>query len=76
MIAPPLQWPDGAEVLETDDGPLHFYGVIPLHKDEMQLKLEQGVDALYEPFDAAQISEVVEADRPSVLGRRKRFGLF
>ena len=76
MIAPPLQWPDGAEVLETDDGPLHFYGVIPLHKDEMQLKLEQGVDALYEQFDAAQISEVVEADRPSVLGRRKRFGLF
>jgi hypothetical protein len=32
--------------------------------------------ALYDPFDAAGISEIVIADRPSVLGRRKRFGLF
>jgi Suppressor of fused protein (SUFU) len=76
LIAPPLQWPDGAEALEIEDGPLHFYGVIPLHKDEMQLKLEQGVEALYDPFDEAGISELVDAERPSVLGRRKRFGLF
>jgi Suppressor of fused protein (SUFU) len=76
LIAPPLQWPDGAEALETEDGVLAFYGVIPLHADEMRLKLEQGVEALYGPFDEAGISEVLDAERPSALGRRKRVGLF
>jgi hypothetical protein len=76
LIAPPLVWPEGAHVLETENGPLRFYGVIPLHADEMQLKLDEGLDALYERFDQAEISELLDAGRPSVLGRRKRFGLF
>ena len=76
LIAPPLQWPDEAHVLETDNGPLHFYGVIPLDNDEMQLKLDDGLDALYERLDEAEISEVLIPDRPSSVGRRKRFGLF
>jgi len=76
LIVPPLLWPDEAAVLETEHGTLQFYGVIAMHADEMQLKLEQGVEALYDPFDNADVSELVDAERASVLGRRKRFGLF
>jgi Suppressor of fused protein (SUFU) len=73
--APLLLLPSGAEVLETDQGPLHFYGVVALHRDEMERKLEQGYDALVEPLEAARVTEVVEPDRPSSLPRRKRFGV-
>lgn len=76
LIAPVLGWPEGAETLETEDGPLNFYGVIALHAEEMELKLEQGVEALVGPFDHAGVSELVDAKRPSVVKRRKRFGLF
>lgn len=39
----------------------------------MDLTLREGREALAEPFERA---EVAEADRPSALARRKRFGLF
>lgn len=76
LIGPPLMWPSEAHVLEADERSVHFYGVIALHRDEMDLKLERGYDALFEPFERAAVSEMVEADRPSALRRRKRFGLF
>ena len=75
LIAPPLMIPDGAERLELDDGPLHFYGVIGLHRQEMELKLAGGMDELADHLDAADISEVLDPGRPSSV-KRKRFGLF
>lgn len=75
LIAPPLMIPDRAERLELDDGPLHFYGVIGLHRQEMELKLAGGMDELADHLDAADISEVLDPGRPSSV-KRKRFGLF
>jgi hypothetical protein len=75
LIAPPLTLPDGGEVLELDDGPLHFYAVVPLHRDEMELKLTGGIEALVDHLDAARVSEVLDPGRPSSV-KRKRFGLF
>ena len=75
LIAPPLTLPEGAERLELEDGPLHFYAVVPLHRDEMELKLAGGMDALVDQLDAAQVNEVLDAGRPSSV-KRKRFGLF
>jgi hypothetical protein len=53
--------------------------VYPLHAEEMDLKLEKGTDALIDAFDEAGILEIVDANRPSVVARRRRkrrFGLF
>jgi hypothetical protein len=75
LIAPPLTLPEGTEVLELDDGPLHFYAVVPLHRDEMDLKLAGGMDALVDHLDAARVTEVLDPGRPSSV-KRKRFGLF
>jgi hypothetical protein len=76
LIAPPMMWPDKAEVLETDEGLLRFYSILPLHRDELELKLERGAEALFDPFDDAEVSEILDPGRPSALRRRKRFGLF
>ena len=76
LVARALTTSDEFDVLELDDGPLAFYGVIALHRDEMELKLSSGMEALADPFERARVSEVVDPRRPSALARRKRFGLF
>jgi len=74
-ILPPLLTPEGFERLETPDGrTIHFYALIPLHEDEMNLKLKKGADALMDRFDAAGVTELLDPRRPSVGGPRR--GLF
>jgi hypothetical protein len=75
LIARPLRLPAGAESLALEDGPVRFYAVVPLHRDEMELKLSGGMDALVDRLAAAQVDEVLNPARPSTV-RRKRFRLF
>jgi len=54
--------------LHTKDGKLiNFYALIPIYKDEMDYKLEEGTDALLDRFDATGLTEVIDISRPSVL---------
>jgi hypothetical protein len=79
IVIPPILMPDGFAVLEREDGDaVHFFGILPLHADEMQLKLERDAGALYEAFERADVDLVIDPDRPSAVGakRRRRFGLF
>jgi hypothetical protein len=76
LIAGPLLAPEEFDVVEGPDGPIHFFGLVAIHADEMQVKLERGLDALADPFDKAGVSELVKPERPSALRGRKRFGLF
>ena len=84
MLIPPVVLPDAFAVLERPDADdVHFFGVVPLHADEMVLKLEQGADALYEAFEEADLDLVLDPARRSVVRgggegrrRRRRFGLF
>jgi hypothetical protein len=76
LIAPPLLTPEAFDELDGPDGPIAFRAVYPLLRDEMELKLERGTDALFDAFDRAKLTELLIADRPSVVRRRKRFGLF
>jgi hypothetical protein len=60
-------------------GTINVRMVVPLHADELQLKLDEGTDALYDRFVQSDFFEpIVDPARPSVVGgrRRKRFGLF
>ena len=38
----------------------------------MQLKLNKGLDALFELLDEAEITEILHADRPSVVPKPRR----
>jgi len=45
---------------------------LPLHADEMQLKLDKGTDALYDVLDEASLTEILDVDRPSVAPAKRR----
>ena len=68
MLLPPLTLPDAVQTLQRPNGQvIRFWNVIPLHADEMDLKVRDGSDALLELFDEAGISDVVDPGRPSAL---------
>lgn len=72
LVMPPVIAPDGFETLRVGEREIQFFGVFPLHRDEMQLKLDRGLDALLDLMDEAEITEFLEADRPSVIPKRRR----
>ncbi len=78
LAMPPMLVPEGfATLARPGHGEIRFLMVVPLHADEMALKLERGVDELYKRFDDADLDPVIDPARPStIVRRRKRFGLF
>jgi hypothetical protein len=76
ILAAPLLPPDAFRVLDRPEGPIAFYGVLPLYAAEMELKLADGADALYDRLGAAGVTELVDPGRPGVVEERRRRGLF
>lgn len=72
LLTPPTIQPDGFERLMFGEREVRMLAVIPLYADEMQLKLDKGADALYDLLDAAEVTEALHPDRPSVVPRRRR----
>lgn len=75
IVLSPLTIPVEQQVVETSRGAVHLHALVPMFANEMQYKLDQGIDALLEKFDAAGVTEVLEPQRRSAV-RRKLFGLF
>lgn len=66
MVTPPVLAPAGFELLTTESGKeIAFHEVLPLHADELALKLAEGTDALIERLDAAGVQPIVDPSRPS-----------
>lgn len=79
LLTVPISLPENAWTIEGPGGrSIAIYEIYPIHADEMQLKLDRGTDALIDALAAANASQVIRADRPSVLApkRKKLFGLF
>ena len=75
IVLPALLAPEGFATLSRPEGDIAFCGIVALHADELKLKLEEGVDALADRLDDADVSELVDASRPSaVRGRKRWFG--
>ena len=63
--------------LTTEAGDIiNFWQLVPLYREEMDLKLRKGVDALENAFHEHEIGFVVDPGRPNVAVKKKRFGLF
>lgn len=73
LITPPLCAPEGFDELTVGDRTIHFFGVVALYADEMQLKLDKGMDALIAKLDEGGVTELVDPARPSVASRRRGF---
>ncbi|WP_370186104.1 suppressor of fused domain protein [Aeromicrobium sp.] len=69
MLAPPIRLPQEARTFRTDDGrDVAILAMLPLLPDELEVKLTEGVDGLLDGLDAHGVTELLDPDRPSVLG--------
>ncbi|TYP74784.1 suppressor of fused domain protein [Paenibacillus methanolicus] len=57
------------------DKDVHFFTLVPLYAEEMNLKLAQGTEPLLEKLAQAGVNEIVQLDRKNV-AKKKLFGLF
>lgn len=77
LVMPPISLPPESYVLDDGAGPkVHFYALYPLYDDEMSLKLAQGTDALIDRMEAANVMDLLNPARPSMVPRKKFLGLF
>jgi hypothetical protein len=72
ILLPPVLGPAGLEQADVAGRQINVLAVIPIHADEMDLKLEQGSDELIGRLDGAEVSELLDPSRPSVAPRRRR----
>lgn len=52
---------------------VHFFSLIPIYKEEMDLKLEQGADHLFEKLQKAGVNEILDIKRRNVAQKRFLF---
>jgi hypothetical protein len=45
---------------------VHFFSVIPLFQEEMDLKLNKGIDQLFDLFDKHGIDDTIDLNRKNV----------
>ena len=75
MIAPVVMAPvEFNSLVVSPEMKIRFYGVVPLYKEEMDLKLKDGADAIFDRFDRFKVSELLDINRRNVA--KKWFGLF
>jgi hypothetical protein len=53
-----------------DDKVVNFLSLVPIHKEEMELKLKEGVEALLPRFDENNVTELLDLKRKNVCGPR------
>jgi len=74
MLAPPVSAPAEFWRLTLADGRrLRFWSMAPLYREEVDFKLRKGAEALFDRFNKAGISDVVDPVRPNVCGKRRWF---
>lgn len=76
LVATSISLPREVHEIPVGDETVDLFTLWPLHADEMQLKLDQSMDALIDKFEQANVSDIIDPKRPSAAARKKRFGLF
>jgi len=67
MLIPPLTVStDFWKLRVRDDKIIHFFAIVPLYQDEMDLKLKKGAETIVQGFEKAKYSELLDLSRRSV----------
>jgi hypothetical protein len=67
MLARPALFPPEAWLLTiNEEKTVQFYSLVPLYREEMELKLRQGADALLERLDEHGVTELLDVRRENV----------
>ncbi|MBX7222876.1 MAG: suppressor of fused domain protein [Blastocatellia bacterium] len=74
LLLPPLLAPMEFYQLQVNPHKsIHFYAIVPIFREEMELKLRSGTDALLDKFDEFEVTELIDLDRRNVC---KKFFFF
>jgi hypothetical protein len=66
LLLTALSLPEEFQTLEiSPDKTVQFYTLYPIYREEMELKMEQGVDALIDRFEVYDINDVLNLARPN-----------
>jgi predicted Zn finger-like uncharacterized protein len=75
MIAfPPILSPAAAQLQIDDQTRIDFYALWPIYAEEMQLKLDKGLEPLLKKMMDAEISELIQIDRANLCKKKGWFG--
>jgi hypothetical protein len=74
LVAPMVLNEPEASTIRTDSGKeISLLALVPLHPEEMDLKVAQGTEALLDAFDRVTISELVNLSRPNSVKPQRRW---
>lgn len=60
----------------SDEKEISFFALIPLYQDETEFKLKHGSEALYQKFDKAGVTDLIDTTRNSCIKKSWLGGLF
>lgn len=76
VLLPSVIFDEEFHTLKLDNKLINFYTLVPLYKEEVDLKLKKGIEALFDGFDKYHINDIIEINRINTAKRKKVFGLF
>jgi hypothetical protein len=77
ILFPSLSLPETFfELQMSNEKKILFHCLFPIYKEEMELKLKKGVEALMDGFEKYQIRDVVDINRVNVALEKKKKGLW
>lgn len=67
VVLPSVSVPDEFHTLTVaPDKVIHFFAVVPIYREELNLKLRSGLNVLLDEFEEAEITDIVDPQRPNV----------
>ena len=76
LVLPSPTTAESFDTLTWNDREIDFLALVPLYREEMDLKLREGTDELVRRLAAAGITDLVNVRRKNVAKRKRFFGLF
>jgi hypothetical protein len=71
LLMSPVRFDKEFSELQIDDEKtIHFFSILPLYKEEMDLKLEKGTEALFDGFDKYSVTELIDPKRTNVCRKK------
>ncbi len=69
IVLPPLETDEDFLTLDMEDGQtVHFYAILPIYLEELEHKLEYGLDALLDRFEEHHVNELLYVNRINTCG--------
>ena len=65
FLWPSLLSPNSSQLILNDDIVINFYALWPIYLEEMNLKLQQGTQALLAKMDQAELFDLIDVNRPN-----------